>query len=214
MCHSFDYLKSGRDKLRCMEAIRSWCTCKCLTSKSSQRDTEELLALEEHSFHNRIHTALPQVPQFRLSEVKSGQAPLQGGRPLLVHLQAPEEQVAPLGHYRPCQSLLFVKHPTTDRVTAFATVFAIGLEVRARTIAWWEAAVDTLTSTRGAPCSGKTLRFGKRFVSTSRCTKALQYGSRLTTLPHFPQLSISVLVSLQAPLQSCSVGEVLRGPHT
>jgi len=36
-----------------------------------------------------------------VSEFRSGQAPLHRGKPLLVHLQAPEEQVEPAGHAVP-----------------------------------------------------------------------------------------------------------------
>jgi hypothetical protein len=45
-------------------------------------------------------TTWPHVPQLLLSEVRSGQAPLQRAKPLSVHLQAPDEQVEPVGHYK------------------------------------------------------------------------------------------------------------------
>jgi hypothetical protein len=49
---------------------------------------------------NNYHvTLLLHVPQLLLSDPRSGQAPLHGAKLLLVHMQAPDLQVLPEGHY-------------------------------------------------------------------------------------------------------------------
>jgi hypothetical protein len=50
-------------------------------------------------------------------------------------------------------------------------------------------------------------------VQVSVSLELITTSSELTTVPHRPQLLLSVLVSLQVPEQSRSLALVLRGPQ-
>jgi hypothetical protein len=77
-----------------------------------------------------------------------------------------------------------------------------------------KATVYTFAGTQGTYGSARTLK--RRMGSAATYDEEANLHDRLllTTFPQLPQFLTSVLVSLHAPLHSCSVGEVFLGPQT